>query len=501
MPIRVKTPKGVVEFPDGTPESEMQDALAKMDEPAPSGPGVVGRLAKAAITNNPPLDISIGMAKGLGHTALTLGQLATKLPVLPADTREQARKTLAEWEQYVEPSNPWQSFGRGAEQIAEVVYPATKIGQAARFVGSKLPAGLNLASRVGLEAAGGAGLAAAQGGDPTMGAQMGAAGPIVGGVVAPVVKGAASGLAKRAEDMVLRSVKPTVTAMKQQANASRVGLNMTAHRVARFIIDNRLTTPQKAQAIIDGAEKDIAGILKTKNAVTDAPERAIRYLDALEKSAKQQGIPADDVATIRREAEKFMATSPFTKSEPMRDALGNVVVDQTGAPVMTRVLRDDVAADEALRSARASGKWSTKRQWGEQKGAAIEAQKAVERASRDAAKSAVPDLVPVLNREGKAITAKQLLDRMMFREGNRDVLGLTDVMWATSQVSRGHIPVLGAISHWFRNGGALRAGIYSDRLNKALQTNDVKAAVETLALISAAESSQIAPMASHPSTR
>jgi hypothetical protein len=296
--------------------------------------------------------------------------------------------------------------------------------------------------------------------------------------------------------MVLRSVKPTVTAMKQQANASRVGLNMTAHRVARFIIDNRLTTPEKAQAIIDGAEAEIGALLKTKNAVTDAPERALRYLDALENSASKQGIPADDIAVIRREAEKFMATSPLTKSEQAVDATGNLLFDKQGAPVMTRVLRDDVMADEALATGRASRKWGNKRTWGEQKGAATEAGKAVERATRDAAKSAVPGLAPVLNREGKAITAKQLLDRMMFREGNRDVLGLTDVMWATSQVGRGHLPVLGAISHWFRNGGALRAGIYSDRLDKALKAADVKGAVETIALVAAAE-----PVASHAPSR
>ena len=438
------------------------------------------------------IDLSIGMAKGLGNTALSLADFAAWGTGAPQNVRD----TLGGWKTAIAPSNATQSVGRGIEQAVEVIYPASKIAQVAKFVGSKLPVGVNLASRMGIEAAGGAGIASAYGNDPVTGATLGAIGPVVGAVVSPVAKGTASSIAERAEDMVLRSVKPTITAMKQQANASRVGLNMTAHRLARFIIDNKLTSPEKAQVIIDDAEAQIATLLKTKNAVTDAPERAIRYLDALKKSAAKQGIPADDVALIEREAEKFMASSPLTKTEQAVDAAGNLVFGQNGAPVMTRVLRDDVMADEALKTARATGKWSTKRQWGEQKGASIEAQKTVERAVRDSTKAAVTELAPVLNREGKAITAKQLLDRMMFREGNRDVLGLTDVMWATSQVGRGKLPVLGAISHWFRNGGALRSGIYADRLNKALQASDVKGAIETLALVAAAQ-----PVSSHASTK
>jgi len=479
---------------------EDKSALWDMRSQSTAQPGLVSRgvdVVKQAIRQIPStlppgnaIDLSLGMLGGAGRTALRLADFGARAVEAP----ESVRHTITGWKDALAPRNATQSVGQGIEQFAELAYPATKLSQVARFVGSKLPAGLNLASRMGIEAAGGAGLAATQGNDPTTGALVGAAGPVVGAIASPLLKGVAKGVAARSEDMVLRSVKPTVTAMKQQVNASRVGLNMTAHQIARFIIDNRLTTPEKAQAIIDESEREIARLLKTQNAVTDAPQRALRYLAALEKSATKQGIPKQDIAVIRRAAEDFMETSPFTKAEQAVDALGVPMVDQNGAPIMTRVLRTDVMADEALDVARGSGKWRTKKQWGEQKGTDIEANKTVERAARDAVKAppSLREMTPVLNREGKAITARQLLDRMMLREGNRDFLGLTDVMWATAQVNKGKLPVLGAISHWFRNGGALRAGIYSDRLDKALRSSDVKGAIETLSLIAAAQ-----PVASH----
>ena len=55
-----------------------------------------------------------------------------------------------------------------------------------------------------------------------------------------------------------------------------------------------------------------------------------------------------------------------------------------GLRIALGALRTDVMADEALESARASSKWTTRKQWGEQKGTRIEAGKAVERAQRDA---------------------------------------------------------------------------------------------------------------------
>ena len=86
--------------------------------------------------------------------------------------------------------------------------------------------------------------------------------------------------------------------------------------------------------------------------------------------------------------------------------------------------RGQVSAREALESARKSGQWGTRKQWGEQKGATTEAKKAVERAQRDAVKVAVPDAKPLLQREGQALTAADVLDRMAQRASNRDPLSL-----------------------------------------------------------------------------
>jgi len=117
-------------------------------------------------------------------------------------------------------------------------------------------------------------------------------------------------------------------------------------------------------------------IRNAPGAVTDAPQRAQRYLAALERSAAKQGLPADDVAIIRGKAQELLNDSPLSTSvtRPAMQPSPNGLVGPNGQPAMvpshvtTRELRTDVTPDEALDLARGSAKWSNSKSWGEQKG-------------------------------------------------------------------------------------------------------------------------------------
>lgn len=148
-------------------------------------------------------------------------------------------------------------------------------------------------------------------------------------------------------------------------------------------------------------------------------------------------------------------------------------------PKTTRALRTDVMADEALDSARASSKWTTRKQWGEQKGTRMEAEKAVERAQRDAVKEAVPEARPVLAKQGNAIRSAETLDRMQLRAGNRDAVSLPAHVIAAGEIATGRVPLMAFAANWLRNN-QMKAGIGADALAKAIQRNDVRSVSEIL---------------------
>lgn len=108
--------------------------------------------------------------------------------------------------------------------------------------------------------------------------------------------------------LVRAALKPTVASMQRVAGAAREGINAKAQALVRFVIDNRVTTAEKARSIFRLAEHDLQLLLKRKDAPTDAPTRALRYLEALERSAAKQALPAEDVAIIRKAAEELMGT-------------------------------------------------------------------------------------------------------------------------------------------------------------------------------------------------
>lgn len=175
-------------------------------------------------------------------------------------------------------------------------------------------------------------------------------------------------------------------------------------------------------------------------------------------------------------------------------------------PAVVRLLRTDVNPEEALGKARASSRWTTNKQYGELKGADVEASKTVERAMRDAVKDAdvrlaeqegrAPELANLLSDQGKAILASRALDKQAFRESNRDVLSLPGMIGAASPAIRGNI--MGAVAHWFRNN-SLKAGIYADALGKALRNNDAATVATILGRLGIGSLSELGASPATPS--
>ena len=237
---------------------------------------------------------------------------------------------------------------------------------------------------------------------------------------------------------------------------------------------------------------------------TDAPQRAERYLDALKRSAAKQGLGAEDVAAIVRKQRELLKSSPLSEdvTTTVMKPSPSGLVGPNGQPVQvptsvkSRALRTDVSPGEALDIARSTSRWSTRKQWGEQKGAAVEAEKAVERAARDAVKASVPGAKEQLQTQGKAITAKKILDRKAFREANRDAVSLPAHVVGAAELAQGRVPILAMAANWLRNN-QLKAGVWADQLASALKRNDVKTVTRLMNRIGGS-AANVASQASSP---
>lgn len=501
-----------------------------------------------------------GPIKGGVRTVIGLGNLWNAAGAAAGLVARDKAAFDAARAEYTTPRNPAEAAVIGAEQAAEFfALPGPgKVRGAARaleFVKAGAPA---------------AGLALAQG---STGAQAAVTGALGGLPVGEAVAAAGKWAGAKAAPLVRAAIKPTVAAMSRVAGAAREGINAKAESLVRFIIENGVTTADKARRIFAAAEHDFQRLLSASDAPTDAATRAQRYLQSLEKSAARQALPAQDVAMIRQAADEMLQTGlaedvvtqipavtrqvprikdvdvetylqgkvPILSKRgkpdsgvPLRDDAGRRIGTRGGlswkeyaemnlpelshltprqiaaaikkdgdnptyllvkkavrgdmedrlvaegmemtvpevvtpaTTTVTRRLRESVPASEAMELARANSRWSTRKQWGEQKGAQMEASKAIERAERDAVKAAVPGARELLQRESMALQAEKVLDRAEFRAANRDVLSLPAHVVGAAELAAGKPPKLAALANWVRDN-QLKLGIYADKLSKAVE--------------------------------
>ena len=426
-------------------------------------------------------DVAVGALKGVPRTLAGLGEMVHKIPGVSAGMDallgqpgvsaaafEKARTATA-------PRSTGERVGQGLEQTAEflAIPGPSKVRAAGKAV--KALVGLGRATA-------GAGLARAQGASPEASI---AAGVLTAVPVGEGVRAVGEWAKGKAIPAVRAAIKPTVTAMKRLAGASATGIDAKANDLVRFIIENRITTPEKAVRIFEQAERELQRLLSVKNAPTDAATRSARYLDALERSASRQGLPAADVAALRNAQAQLLEGPMGTDVVTMVSRPHPTLVDPQGNPIMvlvpdvSRELRQTVPAAEALQSARASSQWSTRKQWGEMKGVEKETRKAVERGQRDAVKEAVPESRALLKEEANALHAAEILDRMGFRTANRDVISLPAWVAAAPAVASGKPPILAMAANWLRNN-QMKAGIYANDLSRAIERGDAVQVVTIL---------------------
>jgi hypothetical protein len=459
-------------------EAELFDAPSPAQTAPPSADDdvVMARHPHAMVS-----DALLGGAKGLGSTVTSLGQIMDLVvpglymlsDAAAGGGKGSGGRALEAVRGELQPDGTSQDVGFALEQLLEFLAP----GAATRGIAGLVP-------RMAAEGATSAGLTSVQGGSPVAAGVAGTAMPALGKLAGAAGKAAGD----KAVPMVRSALKPTVTSLRQAAGSSMTGLDAQANKLAKFILDNNLANAAQAQKLIEASERELQAILLAKNTAVDAPQRAARYLDKLERSAADQALPGRDVATIKAAAAEMLEQSGFGTTvtrEVLRNSPSGLVgpsgqVVKVPVRETTRELRTDMMADEALRKARATSRWDTRKQYGEMKGADTEAAKAIERGARDSVKAAIPETKPVLQRQSGAIQAREALDRMGQRAANRDQVSLPGLVGAS------HSAVLGFAAQWLRNN-QMRAGRYARQLEQAIARKDVQTVTDIMGRLGVGE--------------
>lgn len=194
-----------------------------------------------------------------------------------------------------QPSNRTQQLAKTAADIALTVAPGTGITKVAKAASAAAPAGAKLLTRAAVEAAGGAGLAKLQGGDPALAAGLSAAVPVVGAAV----RGAKNLIPKgKVAPEVAEAIKfaddagiPVDMATRSGSRLARSVQERSADSLGGARIAEEFKGAQ-SDALIREAEK-LAG--RTGTASTVSPEMAGRGMrDALYGGVKAQSKNASE---------------------------------------------------------------------------------------------------------------------------------------------------------------------------------------------------------------
>jgi hypothetical protein len=246
----------------------------------------------------------IGLLKGMGHTASSLGEAVTKIPGVATgiDTLYGkpglTKSAFAAANEMTQPTTTAQKVGYGAEQAAEFLAPgaaaedtAAKLaGRYSGAIASKfsnaprlIQAGAQAAPQALTQGAAAAGTAAAQGGNPVAAGVMGAAGPV--GQAA--LGSAADALGAQANKLVMQALGPT----KERYKA------MAQRLVPRILSEG-----------IRGSREDV--LAQATDAAWDAGQDIEKTLDAV--GSRQIGTqPLVDALENAKNAFRTTATKPL----------------------------------------------------------------------------------------------------------------------------------------------------------------------------------------------
>jgi hypothetical protein len=327
------------------------------------------------------------------------------------------------------------------------------------------------------------------------GLEQGAMVPI-GAAVGAGINAIGRGVQNRAVPMVRSALKPVWATVRRRAGIEGAMPSAVANKQAQFIIDNQLRTAEQADAMVKtlgGQADDVAAAAERANPelAIDSAERIPRYMNTLLRRVEKQILPGRDRAAIQGVGRELIEDSPLSRSTAsaaapetleeglargtreamaiqanrakplLRDGAQHQFASQGGAFPQSsrpRALRTDVKPSEALEMVRTKSFFNK-----DASGGQIAGGKAVERAVRDGVKQAVPATRPLLQQQGRAMDARELLDRATWRDANRDAIGLGGI----AGVANGR-PLIGALLQMVK-ANQLSAGLAAGRLGPQIQ--------------------------------
>lgn len=280
--IRAKYPDAYTDLTDAQLEQAVTakypgvyDDLLKSSEPAErTWADTAKDVAKGAGVLSP-----VGAFVGLGNLFQKIPGVSTAVDTLygKPGLSDQA---FTEAKQAVTPQNTAQAVGKLAGDIGQIIVPGNTITRTATALAAKAPRGLQLATRVGVEGIAGGGISAVQGGDPTTGAVLSGAIPVVGksaGAVSSRLKAAvpahvmkALGPTKEKYKAMAERITPGIISRK--LGGSREQLKTQAHEAAQ----------EAGQAIDVALTTEYGGKVLNVQSVQDALEQTKRrYLSVV----------------------------------------------------------------------------------------------------------------------------------------------------------------------------------------------------------------------------
>jgi hypothetical protein len=242
-------------------------------------------------------DLATGAAKKLGEEGIRLGAVVRdKVPAVNALDR-----LMTPIEVDTRPTNTTQRVGGALEQVAEVIQPAKAISstalKASEMLAPRLAAkiGARAASavpRVAVEALGGAGLSAMQGGSALTGGALGAAVPIA----SEAVKAIPAHLRAQAEEQVMQALGPTKERFKAMAQ------RLTPEILRRGLRGSREQIQAQAADRASEVGQQIDDAIQTYGS---RPVDTTPILDTLEKAKDAFRVKTDAPLRVAEDAPSF----------------------------------------------------------------------------------------------------------------------------------------------------------------------------------------------------
>ena len=332
VPDDVLATKMLEKYPEYKDRVRIPDFKTTNEPPSPS----LWQQAGEAVEN-----LGIGAAKGVGQSVLGAGRVVQMIPGVtravdalygvPGISQEAMRQGTAA----MRAQGTAQTIGKMAEQVGEVLLPGSKLAAAGEAAATRLAPKLaplvgetvaTYAPRAAVEAAGQAGMAKIQGGDPRVAAVLGAAAPAVG----TAVEALPTKLKDQATKQVVQALGPTKErfkaiaeklapkilqrglggsreALQEQAatTLTKVGTELDA------ILAQHATQPITTKPVLDALEtaKDAFRTTTAAGTVVEFEPRAIKQLTGLQQVLTDLGPTptVEQLVAVRRAWDKVVS--------------------------------------------------------------------------------------------------------------------------------------------------------------------------------------------------